>query len=86
MHIYIYNRATGFGDTSRKHGPPCRTPILLELPGLCPRQVPVPSSTLGTWKWSPTPRMLSLMNNIKKTEKSQIRKIPKNQNPTCVLP
>ena len=28
-----------------------------------PRQVPVPSSTLGTWKWSPTPRMLSLMNN-----------------------
>ena len=27
-----------------------------------PRKVPVLSSTLGSWKWSPTPKMLSTIN------------------------
>ena len=44
-----------------------------------PRQVPVPSSTLGTWKWSPTPRMLSLMNDQNKQRNPESEKSTKTK-------
>ena len=43
-----------------------------------PWEVPVPSSTLGTWQWSPTLKMLSSINKIRIN--TEIQKSRRKQN------
>ena len=44
-----------------------------------PRKVHVPPDTLRTWKWSPTPKMLSSIDNYNKQRNPKSYKIPETK-------